>query len=59
MILETIILSYLAVSKIHSHLSSNCWFSKCMLDIDQSPKLKNKEELILKKPDTPICFNRK
>ena len=41
MILETIILSYLAVSKIHSHLSSNCWFSNCMLDIDQSPKIKN------------------
>ena len=56
MILETIILSYLAVSKIHSHLSSNCWFSNCMLDIDQSPKNK---ELILKKPDTPILFNRK
>ena len=54
-----IILSYLALSKIHSHLSSNCWFSNCKIDIEnQSPKLKNKE-LILKKPDTPICFNRK
>ena len=37
MIIESIILTYLTLVHIHGHLHSNCYFSNCMLDLDQSP----------------------